>query len=343
MKHITPILFTALAGATLLTAQEERRPDRTYDRQDPQQHMSVRTHVAASDVLGAKVRLRANVVDRDETGAAVRDKDRPTGEIKDLVLDTNSGKGTWAIVSVGGLLGIGDREVAVPASALQATRDSDGKPVYDLGATEAELKGLPPFDVSAAKKNGLGAAVRDASAAWQKARPDGSLVKQPADASGTRPDDAGRDQRADSGMGIPAHAVLASQLKGIAVRCSDSRDKDYASVDECCMDPDDCSVSFLVIGRGGVIGIGETDYLVPFRATRVVLLGDDQKPTLTVAKSTAEMESAPKYQKPESGLLGDDNARTSCQFYGVEPGTKAWPKDGKDGTGTRKDGGKSGR
>lgn len=340
MKHTNTALLTIilLSGVTLL-AQDGRRPESRGD----QKPMSMVAHdqVAVSDVLGAKVRLSPSSAERDEAAAEQRTAKRPDGKVSDLIIGSSSGKATWAIVSVGGLLGIGDKEVAVPASTLKASRNEDGKPVYDLNASEAELKSLPAFDSDVMKKSGLQVALRNAEASWRKVRPEDGR-RQPGDASAPRPETGVVDGATSAAQSTAGEAILASQLGGIAVRCSDTKDgKSFGSVEQCYMDLHSGTVTFLVVGSGGVIGIGETDYLVPFRATRVTTIGDDRKPVLAIAKSSSEMEAAPKYGKPEKGVIGDDNARASCKFYGVEHGAG---HDGrKDGGSGSEKGGRSGR
>jgi hypothetical protein len=60
----------------------------------------------------------------------------------------------------------------------------------------------------------------------------------------------------------------------------------------------------------------------------------DEKPVLQLKKTTSELESATKYVKPDRGLVGDENARAACDYFGVKhkgEATKHKDKDGKDG------------
>ncbi|WP_165799628.1 PRC-barrel domain-containing protein [Sphingomonas oleivorans] len=61
------------------------------------------------------------------------------GRIDDLVIGRD--KVLFAIISVGGFLGLGDRKVAIPYSSLQVTPDS----IVFPGATDAALRKLPEF------------------------------------------------------------------------------------------------------------------------------------------------------------------------------------------------------
>jgi len=70
----------------------------------------------------------------------VNEADEKIGEIDDLIIN-RSDRVPFAIVSVGGFLGMGEKLVAVPMADLQF---SPGKTVFP-GATKDMLKSLPAF------------------------------------------------------------------------------------------------------------------------------------------------------------------------------------------------------
>ena len=82
----------------------------------------------ASNLIGTKVR-----------GAA----DESVGEINDVLLDRN-GNVIGAVIGVGGFLGMGEKDVAVPFNQLQMVRNSDGDRVV-LNKSKDELKNAPTF------------------------------------------------------------------------------------------------------------------------------------------------------------------------------------------------------
>jgi sporulation protein YlmC with PRC-barrel domain len=65
------------------------------------------------------------------------------GDIKDLVLDPESGQVVYVVVSFGGLLGVGDKLFALPWKALHWARD---KEYYVFNVEESTLKKAPGFD-----------------------------------------------------------------------------------------------------------------------------------------------------------------------------------------------------
>lgn len=70
-------------------------------------------------------------------------EDENLGKIDGIMLDVQSGHIAYAVLSVGGLFGLGDRLFAIPWSAL--TLDVQNKR-FILDADEERLKNAPGFD-----------------------------------------------------------------------------------------------------------------------------------------------------------------------------------------------------
>jgi sporulation protein YlmC with PRC-barrel domain len=75
----------------------------------------------------------------------VNDKNEKIGKIDDLIIsprkDASTPVATFAIIGVGGFLGIGKRDVAIPVEQLKL----QNKQLTLPGATKDALKALPPF------------------------------------------------------------------------------------------------------------------------------------------------------------------------------------------------------
>lgn len=67
------------------------------------------------------------------------------GDVNDLVM-SKSGQVDAAVIGVGGFLGIGEKDVAVPFDQLQLTRGEDQDPQIALNATKDQLTQAPSFD-----------------------------------------------------------------------------------------------------------------------------------------------------------------------------------------------------
>lgn len=65
------------------------------------------------------------------------------GDIKEMVIDPQTGKVAYAVVSFGGFLGMGEKLFAIPFSAF-AYNPSENE--YVLDASKERLKAAPGFD-----------------------------------------------------------------------------------------------------------------------------------------------------------------------------------------------------
>jgi hypothetical protein len=80
-------------------------------------------------------------------GMEVRNKqNEKLGEVKDLVMDINSGKVSYAVLAVGGFLGVGEKLIALPPGALQAGQDMG---YLTLDADKAKIQAAPGFAATA--------------------------------------------------------------------------------------------------------------------------------------------------------------------------------------------------
>lgn len=92
------------------------------------------SQILASDVL------KSNVYDPQEN---------KIGTIDDVLMSHN-GSPEQAIIGVGGFLGIGEKDVAVPFTDLKM-KSRDGKNWFELARTKDQLKTAAPFDTKSHK------------------------------------------------------------------------------------------------------------------------------------------------------------------------------------------------
>ena len=92
-----------------------------------EQSTEVATLLAISEIKGARV---------------INFQNQDVGEIDELLIDPDSGQIRFAVVGVGGFLGLGSTRVAVPWQALQITREN-GRVRYMLDATKERLEKAP--------------------------------------------------------------------------------------------------------------------------------------------------------------------------------------------------------
>jgi sporulation protein YlmC with PRC-barrel domain len=97
------------------------------------------TDVTNASSLGSRV-LSASSLSSDDV---YNPKGEKLGSIKELMLDIESGKICYAVLSFGGFLSLGEKLFAVPWSAL--TVDTGNKRIV-MDADEERLKNAPGFD-----------------------------------------------------------------------------------------------------------------------------------------------------------------------------------------------------
>ncbi len=122
-RHIL-LIATMITSAAALPCLAQSQPQTVaVSRVDVQ---SLATGFRASKIIGASV---------------VNSNDQTIGKVDDLIV-TPSAKTPVAILSVGGFLGVGSKDVAVATTDLTVTPEKVTMP----GGTKESLKALPEYD-----------------------------------------------------------------------------------------------------------------------------------------------------------------------------------------------------
>lgn len=148
-------------GEPQVNVQQQGQPDVTVTRPDNQQQDRTRSQstaqstsqqetsgqsgaaqTASAPIQGMPPTMTAEeVIGRDVYSAAGDD----IGEVEDLLIDPQSGQVQQAVISVGGFLGIGDRDVAVNLDRLSFDGQRDAVVV---DTTRDQLEQMPVFEYS---------------------------------------------------------------------------------------------------------------------------------------------------------------------------------------------------
>jgi sporulation protein YlmC with PRC-barrel domain len=146
-KLITSTTALALA-ATLAIAQEQPSPDSSQSSQSSQsQQQQPATEASKDELKVSQENLQQHVTDINKAskliGMQVRNtKNETLGKINDLVIDQKSGKVAYVAMSIGGVLGVGDKLVAVPFEAFTPNQGQDG---LMLNIDKQRLQQAPGF------------------------------------------------------------------------------------------------------------------------------------------------------------------------------------------------------
>src|SRR5688500_14014617 len=132
MKRKLIASTTAFAlGATLAFAQTDQSSPAAQGGQGAQSKQQQGTEASQQELKVSSQQLQQQVTDINRAskliGMQVRNtKNENLGKISDLVIDQKSGKVAYAALSVGGVLGVGDKLVAVPFEAFTPNPGQDG-------------------------------------------------------------------------------------------------------------------------------------------------------------------------------------------------------------------------
>jgi sporulation protein YlmC with PRC-barrel domain len=132
MKHINRHVLTLASAAALMcgtVAAQERTdsPAQRSQNQTAQDRNLSAGNVHASHIIGAQVKNNAG---------------QDIGEVQDLIVSSNGNIRT-AVISVGGVLGVGAKKIGVPYRDVSAS--PDGRTLF-VNMTEEQLKSHPEFD-----------------------------------------------------------------------------------------------------------------------------------------------------------------------------------------------------
>jgi sporulation protein YlmC with PRC-barrel domain len=146
-KLITSTTVLAL-GATLAMAQEQPSPGSSQSSQSSQsQPQQPATEASKQELKVSKENLQQHVTDINKAskliGMQVRNtKNEMLGKINDVVIDQKSGKVAYVAMSIGGVLGVGDKLVAIPFEAFTPNQGQDG---LMLNIEKQRLQQAPGF------------------------------------------------------------------------------------------------------------------------------------------------------------------------------------------------------
>jgi sporulation protein YlmC with PRC-barrel domain len=216
-------------------------------------------------------------------GRVIHDsQDQKIGDLKDMVVDLESGHVLYGIVSAGGFLGIGDELTAVPPSAF--TSSSEQK--LTMNVDKEKLKAAPRFTKDHDSKLG-----------------DPEFVKR-------------IHQHFAQNMGWEGsfnNVHKASEVIGMNVK--NTSDQKIGDIKDLGIDLPAGRVAFAILGAGGFVGVGEKDYVLPPNA---FTLGSDKK-SLVSGIDKEKLTTAPQFNNNWTQLSDRRFAAQIYQHYGKQP------------------------
>jgi sporulation protein YlmC with PRC-barrel domain len=139
---LSAISLAALMASGIAIAQTtpDQQPAQEPQAQQPATPAPDASAASAVTIDASKAMLVTRII-----GSSVYSGDENVGDVNDLIFDD---KGTIqaAVIGVGGFLGMGEKDVAVPLSQLNAMRDETNAIKLTITASREELEKAPAFD-----------------------------------------------------------------------------------------------------------------------------------------------------------------------------------------------------
>lgn len=257
------------AGETTPVFQQERAGTQTQS----EGFLTAREgHLLVSNLVGATV----------YTG--IGDQAESIGEVADVIMGPD-GRAEAVIVSVGGFLGVGEKDVAVPFNEVSWANREGGERWLTVDAGRQELESAPEFDRSALDMTRQGAMQQGQTAGQQQAAADSPVTGEPMDnqADADRPmgeeaaatqmaqapaDDLRADMTPVDQTGLRAEELIGATVYGAG-------DDDVGEVGDVILTTDGNIESFIV-DVGGFLGIGEKEVAVGLESVEVMQDSDGE-------------------------------------------------------------------
>jgi sporulation protein YlmC with PRC-barrel domain len=272
MKH--EYKYAALAAAMMLawgtagaqsTTQSERSDDfsRSLSYVDYLKGKDLR----ASALVGARVRNAAG---------------DNLGEIEEIVIPSRDQDDMLVIVSVGGVLDVGDKLVALPYDDLRVSLDGD---TFYFDRTEEQLKAAPAFtyDAQAEVQTPVERDTQRTPAATARASSDRPRTTAPTAATPAK----------SANVVLDVFDYRASDLIGAAVL--DDRGEHVAKVDDIVLSTEDDKLH-AVLAIGGFVGFGAKLISIPFDELQITAAGND--PQVRIKMTGAQLEQLAESRPP---------------------------------------------
>ena len=232
-------------------------------------------------------------------------KGEEIGKVEDLVMDREAGTVGYAILSFGGVLGVGEKLFAIPFAKVVRTDDATCV-VADL--TKAQLENAPKFasDTWPTFDRNYGKSVHD----FYKAAPYWDVPTTASlDPTHISKDALDKDRLHARGM--------CRMSKAIGTDVEDTGGKNLGDIDDFVIDDRTGRVVYAVLSFGGILGMGEKLFAIPF-ASLTRSEKDDDKVVLDVAKD--RLKAAPGFDKKNWPNMADRQWGADIhKYYGQDP------------------------
>ena len=220
--------------------------------------------------------------------------------LRDLAL-SREGAIVYAIVGFGGVAGVAESYTAIPYELL-GVRSDDGKWAVNLDMTADDLKSAPMIKSENYRE------LLDPS--WI------ARVDQFVQARGDSQHHPRRTEKAEKRpLQIVGRVLLATKIRNATLQ--NNKNQDLGKVEDLLLDRAD-RVVFVIIGRGGVLGIGENYIPIPWSVLGIGENRENAAVTVAIDATKAKLEMAPLVKGDNyATLLAPGFADQVREYFGV--------------------------
>jgi sporulation protein YlmC with PRC-barrel domain len=275
MKRLNKILaITTITGVALGFSPPAQAADQ---EQNQSQVRRDQTHIG-SDKINVQSARASKLI-----GADLKSSQNETiGEIHDLIVDTDTGNIKHVVVSAGGVLGIGDKLVLVPASQFRSATEGTH---LTLQMDKERLKRSPEFKAD----QYMTFMESQESESRTTLTPTGRETSERA-YSENRKETVQTGKKSESWN---KHGVRASKLIGMDLY--NQQNEDFAEVNDLIVDLQAGKMKYAIIAVGGVMGVG--DRLVALPAAQFKTSYRDDKLFLNAERD--RLSNAPEFKESD--------------------------------------------
>lgn len=316
MKRIITATAMSLMLTTSLYAANEVKPLQTYEFNES----ATMSDVLASDLIGMRIYSVEENYDRfneDYQAQADEEKDwDDIGEVNDVILGFD-GSVKAVILGVGGFLGIGEKDIALPMEQLKVVREQDDADSYFLvvnankdvltnaaayenpyadqaetAATQTSEGMEKPADTAMTTETDTSTetAMSQDSDAGVTAAPETAMTPQ-TDADGRALLPRAEVERDGYTEAVVAE-LTADDLEGATIY--DANDEDIGEIDSLIVSQDG-TIEKVILDVGGFLGIGEREVAVTFDELQIIRNEDGSDLRVYVGATKEELEAQPDY------------------------------------------------
>ncbi len=230
------------------------------------ENIEVETVYRASQITGMPVKNRQN---------------EDLGKINELVIDLQSGEVRYAALSFGGVLGLGDKLFAIPWDALSLHHEAD-KNFFVLAVEPERLKSAAGFDQNSWPNT--------ADSKWNL-----DTRKHFANPPANNKTNAKNAKPIEEGTPDYTAVMRIGTVTGMKVKNPDQ--EELGTIDELVININDGKVRYAALSFGGVLGVGDKLFAIPWDALQFKQNADEAFFLLSVSKE--RLKTAPGFDKSE--------------------------------------------